>query len=1050
MFRTGSVPGSITVTVTAAPPLKVRLLGPSEIALGDRVLGRNAWKGRKARTLLLILCHSGSYQIHREQLLELLWPDLDLEAGNNALYKTLHSLRRTLEPSIERGRDSRYVETRGETVGLAPGATVWTDVEQFHTLVSQAKAQDPASGRMLLRRALDLHRGLYLADEPYADWPVTRRETLRTHREQAALTLATLDHAAGDPLVTVPYLEALLATDPTVEPIHRSLMQAYAAGGQRELALRQFERCRDTLDRALGDHPEPATIRLVQSIRDQTARESTDPAPIATNRGFLPALPSRTVGRKDEIERLSNLLLQPETRLVTVVGPGGVGKTRLATDVAHRLRQHFPDGANLVALVAITHANLLFDAIATAFRLHDDPTRSKQDLVIDHLQSRSMLLVLDNLEQLEDAATGIADLVEACPDVTIVATSRIPLRLRAERLLRLHPLALPNPDVEPQARQGATDLFWQLLEALDASSLSPADRHSVADLCIQLDGLPLAIELAAARCSEHSPAAVLAQLQEHSRLALLRDGPRDLPDRQQTLEDVVRWSYDLLPTAEQALFRQLALFPGGIEADALEMLAGEDAEALATALAEASLVQWSVVDGVRRLTMLQTIREVAHLLLERAGELPSLRERQGIFYREFAATAAKGYEGVNQLDILTRFRREVDTLRGVLDWSATAVAPANLGLEIMTDTAWLWKNLGLTLEGFGRLKQALKVATPTPALHHVRGTATLGTLAYRLAEFDEARAWADRSRDLAKELKLPAGILQAGRLDSLLLQQKSAWDACIELNQNLLALARRTQSPLALMDCLVALGIALHYKGDLTSASAYLDEALSVAHRHTNHLYASLILSNQTEIAYALGDFSTMRNLLAQTEQVATLVSDLETLAWSAYLQVPLHDEAGDYRAAAIAALRASNLFAKIGSQRMVGGTRVTHALNLVKAEAYPEAIAAFRTTLDLVTTTGHSHDIVSCVEEVGFLAIKIGRPADGLTLLAAFRSEMDRLGEGISDYDDSRLQDHWKEACVHLTVVQAEEAEAAGRVLSIDDAVQLARQVCTCSEVSE
>lgn len=1004
------------------------------------MLGRSAWKGRKARTLLLILLNASGYQIHREQVLDLLWPDLDLDAGNNALYKTLHSLRRTLEPTLARGRTSRYIETRGETVGIAPGAPVWTDVDQFHTLVARADACEPDTSRMLLRRALDLHRGPYLADEPYADWPVAQRETLRTEREQAVLTLATLDREAGDPLVTIPYLEAILATDQTNEPVHRALMQAFATGGQRELALRQFERCRETLDRELGDTPEAETIRLAQAIRNQAPDEDIDVTLSAISHGFLPALPSRTVGREDEIERLSALLLEPETRLVTVLGPGGVGKTRLATTAAHQIRHHFPDGAHFISLAPVTDSDLLFDAIATTLRLHDDPTRTKQDLVVAHLQSRTTLLLLDNLEQLEDAATSIADLVEACPDLTVLATSRTPLRLRAEQLLRLDPLALPDPTVDLQPRQGATELFWQLLEALDATPHSAADTRGVADLCIQLDGLPLAIELAAARCADQSPAAVLAQIQEHSRIALLRDGPRDLPDRQQTLEDVVLWSYDLLPAAEQTLFRQLALFPGGIEADALQMLAGDDAQSLATALADASLVQWSVVDGVRRITMLQTIRDVAHLLLEQTGELPDLRERQGTFYRDLAATMAKGHEGVNQIEVMARFRRELDTLRPVLDWAAPH-APL-LALEIMTDTAWLWENQGIVREGLVRLNQAMEIAPPATTLSQVRGTIALGAFAMRLATHDDARTWAQRARELAVQVNDPVGILRAGWLSGQLLRLDSEWDACITLNQDLLPLARRIGIPHVTMDYLIPLGIAMNLTGDLEQARHYFDEAFAIAHETGNHLYAARVLMCQIGLAYDLGDFEGMRTLLKQTERVAALVNDRDALAWTAYFHCYLHQESGDFASAASELLRASNLFAEIGSQRMVVATRATYA-DLLSSTDPVAALEAYGQTIDLMEALGTVGDLLSCLQLIGYLAMEIDRPADGLALMAAARERILETGEAYNQQEEERYRAGYTATRALLDAASADAAEAAGRAMSTDDLLQLARQVC-------
>jgi predicted ATPase len=423
----------------------------------------------------------------------------------------------------------------------------------------------------------------------------------------------------------------------------------------------------------------------------------------------LPVFRRPLVDQVEQLQVVTGLLLGSETGLVTLTGPGGVGKTALALAAAHAVADQFADGAAFISLEALTDTALIRDMVARQLRIPTPPSQTLDESLLAFFAPRHMLVVVDNVEQLLSAAPLAEQILELAPRLKVLATSREPLRIRSERVVAVAPLALPEPGVPPDpstlAAVPAVALFISFgRDARPGFELTEANAAAVAEICRRLDGLPLALQLAAARLTVLSPAALLPRLEP--RLPLLTRGPRDLPARQQTLRAAIAWSYELLGAAERRLFRRLGVFVGGFTLDAVEALIEDDTDDLDPLEVISSLVASSVVfvqpleETTPRYGMLETIREFALELLEEAGEAGQMRRRHAEFIRDLADRAeplllvpAKRRNWIAQLD------HDHENIRAALAWSVTADNAPAIGVALAGALGRFWLISG-------RLKEA--------------------------------------------------------------------------------------------------------------------------------------------------------------------------------------------------------------------------------------------------------------------------------------------------------------------------------------------------------
>ena len=481
----------------------------------------------------------------------------------------------------------------------------------------------------------------------------------------------------------------------------------------------------------------------------------------------LPKRLTTFLGREHEIAAVAELLAR--NRLLTLTGPGGTGKTRLSLEVASRTMERYPDGVFFVELAPITDPELVAPTIAQTLSLPDRGGRTAIERLADHIGPKQILLVLDNFEQVVDAAPVVRALLDACPSLSMLASSRSVLHVSGEQEYPVPPLGLPDPARLPPlaalSQYEAVALFIERARAVKPDfDVTNENAPAVAEICVRLDGLPLAIELAAARIRILTPQAMLSRLE--NRLGLLAGGSRDLPERQQTLRGAIAWSYDLLEETDRALFAGFSVFVGGAGLDAVEQVCGDEVEtdlldALGSLVEKSLIRQSDGVDGEPRFAMLETIREFAIEQAVERGRWDELRARHGALFTTMAEEFARNVMLRDTREWLDKFEQDHDNVRAALAW-ATAAHSTELALRLGAASWRFWQMRGYLAEGLDRLSQAFAL----PGWRDERSAAAdaldaAGGLAYWRADSDRSRAYYVDEIALRRELDDQSGLANA-------------------------------------------------------------------------------------------------------------------------------------------------------------------------------------------------------------------------------------------------------------------------------------------------
>lgn len=672
-------------------------------------------------------------------------------------------------------------------------------------------------------------------------------DVLRRYRVAAGLTQETLAERAGLSVRGLSDLERGIHAAPRK---HTLLVLVNA------LALNPPERA--ALLAAARDRPTPAVARASRTTARGTRENRFPGAP-------LPIPTDRFIGRELDIAAITSLLRDPATRLVTLTGPGGTGKTRLTIQVAHRLQTNFPDGIAFISLAAIRDHTLVAASIAQALGVREGGDLSAEDGLVTALGTRRVLLVLDNFEHVLPAAPVVSRILVACPNVQIVATSRVALRLSGEQRFPVAPLDPPHPTSGlggAHLRENpAVRLFVQRARQVRPDfALTPDNASDIAMICRRLDGLPLAIELAATRIAVLPPQALLARMERM--LPLLSGGARDQPERLQTMRDAISWSYDLLPAEVQHVFRQLVVFEGGFTLDAAEAVC-QIAESMEdvpfnaiTTLVEASLLQaQSTLADEPRYFMLETIREYGLELLAASGEEDWLRARHAAWVLAFAEASEPHIFRAAQQIWWRRIESERPNIRAALAWFEQTGDPAGAQQLAGVLTPFQW-TCGHLREGQDWLRRALAIPGETSATALARATWGSAVLAWFQGAYDEAWTLAERAGTVAQEGNFPLGVAM-----SLHARAISAWmmgDAARAIPVGVEAIARMRDTGhtglLAILLC--DMGMIALQSGDRERGSYWVEEGFALNRQLGNWWFIANYRSDLGFVAQSQGDLA--------------------------------------------------------------------------------------------------------------------------------------------------------------------------------------------------
>lgn len=820
--------------------VRVWLLGGFRLSVGSRTITQDAWRLRKAAALVKLLALAPGHRMHREQAMELLWPDLDKRAASNNLRQTLHAARRVLDPVA----GSLYLVSEDDRLVLCPQGQLWVDVEAFeHAATSARRSGDPAA----YRAAIELYTGELLPADIYEEWTEVRRQELRGIFLSLLVELAELYEERGESEPAADALRRALVEEPTLEEAHAGFMRLYALSGKQQEALRQYERLGEILSKELGAEPEASTRHLRELVAEGRFPPEQQPSPgdapsevpPDARKHNLPASRTSLVGWDRELIEAKRALAM--TRLLTVIGVGGSGKTRFGLEVARELVGAYPDGVWLVEFAPLLEAALVPQTVAYAVGVPEQPGRSPLQTLREALGEKELLLLLDNCEHLVEAAANLVDsLLDACAHLRILATSREALRVEGETRWPVPPLSLPDLQypvtVEELEGYESARLFLERARSRNpAFVLTQENARAVAEVCQRVDGIPLAIELAATRVGVLSVEQIAERLSNSLRLLT---GGRTAVARHRTLEGTLGWSHDLLFEKEQALFRRLSVFSGGCALEAaaavgsVDGLEEEDVLDLLSNLVDKSLVVAEAGrDRALRYRMLEPVRQYARQQLETTGEGDAVLRRHADFFLALAQEAEPELTGTRQREWLEILEAEHDNFRAALSWSLDAEPETTQRLAVAL--ARFWETRSYYSEGRTWLEAALRRHERTDAAARAKALTETGTFAWHQGAYEQAITFHAEALALYRELGDEHGVAFA----------------------------------------LMCLGTQEFEKGDLDRAAPLYEEALSLSRIIGDKRTSAMILGNLGQVEWHRGNHG---RAIALNVEALSLLKDLE------------------------------------------------------------------------------------------------------------------------------------------------------------------------------
>jgi predicted ATPase/DNA-binding SARP family transcriptional activator len=994
------------------PALVLNFLGGFQVLRDGLPVTR--FRGDKVRALLAYLAMESNRPHTRAVLASLLWPDHPNDRALRNLAQALVRLRDAL--GDEQGT---LLQTSRHTIQWLPGPAV--DAAEFARLAQSTDVAD-------LEDAASRYTGEFLAGfalngcEAFEEWLLLTRERLAQMAVSALDRLTAARLAGGEFEAAAAGARRQLALDPWRETAHQQLMRALAESGDRAGALAAYRRCREVLRGDLGIEPDPSTTALYEQIRATRSSEfsmlssefrlaqlRTQNSELKTGTFHnLPAQLTSFVGRERELAGIRQSLAS--ARLVTLAGPGGAGKTRLAIRAAAELADRYHDGACLVDLAALADPGLVLQTVALGLGLREVSSQPLALLLASELRSKQLLLVLDTCEHVVDSCRQlVAHLLQSCAQLSILATSREVLGITGEVVRHVPPLAVPTAQGAETPEQlleyESVQLFVDRARAARPEfALMQQNVLSVAQICLRLDGIPLALELAAARVRHMSVEAIAARLGD--RFNLLAAGSHAALPRHQALRSAVEWSYDLLTGPERVVFRSLAVFSGGFTLHAAEAIAstpdilGDTWTSVVDALAllvDKSLLLADDGDDAMRYRLLETIREYAAERLLASGEEPALRRRHAEYYLALAEQAEPRLQGPDQTAWLDRLEVEHDNLRAALAWSLedeetgrqgdkenesleqpVSLSRREVGLRIAAALGEFWWPRGYLNEGRRWLERILDfrsqiadyMNSTQSAIKNLQSPMAkalyrAGELAYGQGDYGPARELLEESLAIYRQSEDKRGEACVLRgLGNVLASQGDEQEAAHLWGQSL-ALFREAGDSWGIAWMLLETSRA---QTDPSRRAALLRESLALARAGGYQRTVATALGNLGKLASLEGAYAHARRLLEEALAIGRRLRDNWICAWMLSELGQLAAREGDEQTAAARLQESLALFRQGGNQSgaalvlaQLGDLARRQGAAQQAGAAYEESLALFRELGD----TRQSAEVIGKLEEM-------------------------------------------------------------------------------------
>jgi DNA-binding SARP family transcriptional activator/predicted ATPase/predicted negative regulator of RcsB-dependent stress response len=1074
------------------------MLGPLQIALDGQPVGGLIYN--KARALLAYLAVEADRPHHRDALVSLLWPDLPTPAARTNLRQVIANLREAIADTTAA---SPFLHVTRDMVWFNTSSDYELDVAAFVGLLEACtthhhrRPERCRSCAARLEQALALYRGDFLAQPaigdsaPFEEWVLLKREWLHQQALDALTQLARYYDLRGAYAQARRVVVRQIELDPWREEAHRHLMDLLARSGQRSAALAQYRTCHRILVRELGVEPSAETTALYEQIRDWQPGKQRDqetgaqarvppfslapalcsPAP----RYNFPAQPTALIGREAELAELGALLENPSCRLITIAGPGGIGKTRLALAAATEYADMFAHGAAFVPLAGVDSPAFVAPAILAALGVPLEGQRDPHDQLLCHLRARELLLVLDSYEQLLAGAAFLAEMLRRAPGVTLLVTSRVRLALQAEWLFDLEGLRYPaGASADGAEGYSAVQLFIQRARQVHRHFLpTQEDMCAIACMCRLVEGMPLAIELAAAAVRDRPCAAIASAIQAD--LRTLEAALQDIPERHRSIWAAFEHSWRLLGEQEQQLLRRLAVFRGGFTLEAAEAVgrdrrpetgpqgAEHDRSAARAddsrpairdrleALVDKSLLRRC---GAERYDMHELVRQYAATKLHEANEDAPARNAHLACFVALAEAAAPHLHGGSQGFWLARLEQEHDNLRAALEWSlgseVGSLHPtdlrqrAELGLRLAGALGWFWEVRGHLSEGRAWLARLLRLAERCGAATalQAQGLHIAGKLAYRQGDYPAAQTFHERSLMLWRALEDRHGIARALNDLGNVAFHRGEYAAARACYSEHLALRRALDDKRGLAMALNNLGITAGQQGDYEAAGTLFEESLAIYRELGDQWSIASSLHNLGEVARQQGMFGLARARFEESLAIRRTLGDRRSIARSLKQLGDIFFLQGDPQAARALYEESLVIQRELGNKGDVA-VALCALGRVARAQGdYAAARARYAESLALRQEMGSTIDLASILEVIADLACAQGQSKQAVWLLGAAQAVRAAIGAPLPPAEQANHDRVVATMRASLGGSQFTALWAEGQALTLEQAVQHASTV--------